>query len=238
MKIIEKFLDLIFPRHCIHCGKENPNDGYKYLCADCANASFITQIERCKRCAEIVYLPSDICSKCATDKLYFENALVVCEYAEAGRNLALELKYHNGLYVAEDMARLLAKVKNFEEYFKDAILVPTPLHLKRMRKRSYNQSEVLCRAIAKIYPQLNLKVENLLLRKKFTPTQTALSKEERIENVKGAFVLNGKIDVAKDARIIIVDDVMTSGATLNECAKTLRKVNFKDIRVFAFARRS
>ncbi len=238
MKIFEKILDLIFPRHCISCGKENPIGEFKYLCEDCANKPFILQIERCKRCAEIVSLSCETCAKCVNDDLYFDRALVVCEYADAGRNLVLELKYHKGFYVAQDMARLLNRVKNFDKYFENAILVPAPLHSKRLRKRSYNQSEVLCRAIAKVYPQLNLRVENLLLRKKFTPTQTALSKKERIENVKGAFSVKKNSKIAKDAKIIVVDDVMTSGATLNECAKTLKRAGFTNVKAFAFARRS
>ena len=107
-----------------------------------------------------------------------------------------------------------------------------------MRKRAYNQSEVLCGAVAKLYPELNLRVENLLLRKKFTPTQTALSKNERIENVRGAFAVKGGLNISKNAKIIVADDVMTSGATLNECAKTLRRAGFENVSAFAFARRS
>lgn len=238
MKIFERLLDLIFPRHCIVCGKENPSGEFRYLCEDCANKPFITQVERCKCCAEIVSMPCSICAKCASDELYFEKSLVVCEYADAGRSLVLELKYHGGIYVAEDMARLLNRVANFREYFDGAILVPAPLHSKRMRKRAYNQSEVFCRAIVNLYPELNLKVENLLLRKKFTPTQTALSKKDRIENVRGAFAVNGGLNISKSAKIIVADDVMTSGATLNECARTLKRAGFENISAFAFARRS
>lgn len=238
MKIFKRFLDLIFPRHCIVCGRENPDGEFKYLCEECADKPFITQVERCKRCAEIVSLPCGVCAKCASDELYFEKSLVVCEYADAGRSLVLELKYHGGVYVADDMARLLVRVKNFREYFMDAVLVPAPLHSKRMRKRAYNQSEVLCGAVAKLYPELNLRVENLLLRKKFTPTQTALSKNERIENVRGAFAVKGGLNISKNAKIIVADDVMTSGATLNECAKTLRRAGFENVSAFAFARRS
>lgn len=238
MKIFERFLDLIFPRHCIVCGKENPRGEFKYLCGDCADKPFITQVERCRRCAEIVSFPCEICARCASDELYFDKSLVVCEYADAGRSLVLELKYHGGTYVAEDMARLLSRVRNFREYFFGAVLVPVPLHSKRMRMRAYNQSEVLCAAAAKLYPELGLKVENLLLRKKITPTQTALSKKERIENVRGAFAVKGGLNISKSAKIIVADDVMTSGATLNECAKTLKRAGFENVSAFAFARRS
>ncbi|MBO7521180.1 MAG: ComF family protein [Opitutales bacterium] len=240
MSFFKKFLDLIFPRHCAVCGKENPEDGFDYLCADCANEAYITQVPRCKRCAEIAPVSARGCAKCDGEELFFDSAMVACEYAQAGRELVLELKYRGGTYVAKDIARLASRAENFSEFFEGAILVPAPLHSSRLRKRGYNQSEEICKSLAKMRARLNLKVENLLARRRPTPTQTALSKKDRILNVRGAFEVSKKLKdkIDKNAKIVVVDDVMTSGATLNECAKTLKKCGFKNVRAFAFARRS
>lgn len=240
MKILKKILDLIFPRHCLVCGMENPEGEFDYLCEGCANGAFIARLPRCRRCAEIAAVSSDGCAKCAGEELYFDAAMVVCEYADAGRALVLELKYHGGKYAAKDMARLVSRAENFGEFLKGAVLVPAPLHASRRRKRGYNQSEVFCKDIAGLYKNLDLKIENLLVRRRPTPTQTALSKADRIKNVRGAFEINKTLKgkIAKDAKIIVVDDVMTSGATLNECARALRRGGYKSVRAFAFARRS
>lgn len=237
--LFSKFLDLIFPRHCICCGKVNPQDGFKYLCASCAYGPYIFQVNRCLQCAEII--GSDViaprCSKCETQEFYFSSALVACEYSDAGRELAIELKYRNGIWAASDIAKIASKSRGFPSYFNGSVIVPVPLSAKRKRKRGYNQSELMANAIAKENPVLNIKVKNILRRNKDTSTQTRLTLSERILNVKNAFEIR-KNNLDKNSQIIILDDVMTTGSTLNECARILKKAGFKNIKVFAFARRS
>lgn len=237
--VLSKVLDFIFPRHCINCGKPNPADGYKYLCAECVSGPFAFQVIRCKKCAEIVGsdLPVPSCAKCETLDFHFKSALVACEYAAAGRELVLELKYRNGLWVASDIAKISSRAKGFEEYFINSVIVPVPLSPSRKRSRGYNQSEVMAKSIAVNFPSLNVTVAPILKRKTNTKTQTALTRDERAKNVKGAFAVI-KNSIPKDARIIVFDDVITSGATLNECAKILKRAGFCDISAFAFARRS
>ncbi len=234
-----KFLDYFFPRHCLSCGKINPSDGLKYLCKNCADAPFAFPIPRCKRCAEIA--GSDIepqtCPKCETYDFHFSETKVACEYASAGRELVIELKYRNGIWVAHDIAKIASNAKGFSEFFKDAIIVPVPLSKERKRKRNYNQAEVIASEIVKQFPRLNAKVELILKRVKHTNTQTALTRDARIENVKGAFKLVEN-SLTKDSNIIVLDDVITSCATVNECAKVLKKAGFKNIKAYAFARRS
>lgn len=233
------FLDLIFPRHCVSCGKSNPNGVYKYLCADCADGVFSHQLNRCKRCSEILGgdVPVYRCAKCEGQNFYFDESRVVCEYADAGRDLILELKYRGGVWVASDIAKMCEKLSDFNEYFRGAFIVPVPIHTSRKSKRGYNQSEKIVRAICANFKHLNLHLAEILKRVKPTPTQTLLSREDRAENVKNAFKLVPN-NIPKDANIIVLDDVMTSGATLNECARILKRSGFKNVKVFAFARRS
>lgn len=235
----QNLLDLIFPRHCVCCGKSNPCDGYGHLCAKCRNAPFSKQVNRCKKCAEIVAgdVPLQTCAKCDTLDFSFDSAKVACEYADAGRILILELKYQRASFLAKDIAKIISESEGFVEYFKDSVLVPVPLHPKKYRKRGYNQSEEICKAILKQNPNLNISLSKMLRRKKATPTQTALTRDAREKNVRGAFELR-KTSLPRNSKIIILDDVMTSGATLNECAKVLKKSKFTSVGVFAFCRRS
>lgn len=233
------FLDLIFPRHCISCGKPNPGGKYDYLCEDCANGVFSHQLPRCRRCAEIVggEIALSRCAKCEGQSFYFDESRVACEYADAGRDLVLELKYRGGVWVAKDIAKLCAKLADFEEYFGGAVIVPVPIHSSRRSKRGYNQSAKIAEALRSTFPNLNLRVCELLKRTRSTPTQTLLSREDRASNVRNAFKLREN-SLPKDSKIIVLDDVMTSGATLNECARMLKKSGFERVRAFAFARRS
>ena len=236
----DKFLlDLIFPRHCISCGKLNPDGGYDYLCSDCANGVFSHQLPRCKKCSEIVGGEVALfrCAKCEGCNFYFDESRVACEYADAGRDLVLELKYRGGVWVAGDIAKLCSKIADFEDYFGGATLVPVPIHPSRKAKRGYNQSAKIAEALRANFPNLNLRVSDILKRVKATPTQTLLSREDRALNVKNAFKLREN-SISKDSKIIVLDDVMTSGATLNECAAVLKRSGFECVRAFAFARRS
>ncbi|MBO6101801.1 MAG: ComF family protein [Opitutales bacterium] len=232
-------LDFLFPRHCVNCGKSNPNDGYGHLCAECRNAPFARPVNRCLRCAEMVGAAAPVfrCAACENSDFYFDAAKVACEYSGAGAALVRELKYKNAPYIARDIAKIISESAGFAEYFKGAVLAPVPLHKRKMRKRGYNQSAKICAEIARQNPNLNIAVAEILRRKKFTQTQTALDKDDRTKNVKGAFEI-AKNNLPKDSKIIVLDDVMTSGATLNECAKVLKRAGFKSVRAFAFARRS
>lgn len=240
VRIAGKILDAVFPRHCITCGAPNPPGKFRYLCGECASGPFAHQAARCRRCAEIVGGSVDVsgCAKCDGADFFFSAAKVACEYASSGRDLVLELKYRGGLHVARDMATICSASAGFAEYFRGAVLVPVPLHRSRLRSRGYNQSEVLCREIARANPGLGIEVSRILERRKATGTQTALTRDERAANVRGAFSLSARCSASRDAHLIVVDDVMTSGATLNECAKVLRRAGFSSVRVFAFARRS
>jgi ComF family protein len=119
---------------------------------------------------------------------------------------------------------------NFAEY---SLLIPVPLHVKRLRERGFNQSLLLADKLGKKH---KLPVSfSLLKRHKFTLTQTGLNKTEREENIKGAFVVTDKKKVS-DENIILVDDVYTTGATINECAKTLLKTGAQKVAVLTLAR--
>jgi len=145
-----------------------------------------------------------------------------------------QFKYGHKLAVGEALGVLMA---NFSFPFFDCqgydLMLPVPLHIKKLRERGFNQSLLLARQLANKW---TIPVDfSLLKRQKFTLSQTGLNKKEREENIRGAFVVSDKKKVT-GKKIILVDDVYTTGATLNECAKTLRKAGAVEVAVLTLAR--
>jgi ComF family protein len=138
------------------------------------------------------------------------------------------------------MAKIAKKFPELNEFLKNATLVPIPLHNARAISRKYNQSELIAKMLIQTFPDTNAKVKTILKRTRRTPTQTTLDRNARALNIKNAFVISKTKSInsiKKDANIILVDDVMTSGATLSECAKTLKKAGFKNVGAFTFSKR-
>ena len=149
------------------------------------------------------------------------------------------LKYRNAYYLRSDIIRIMKAATPKKHFLENAILIPVPLHYSRKLKRKYNQAEVIAECARTAFPDANITVLNALKRVRKTSTQTQLSREERAENIKDAFAIlgNSMRGIRKSARIVIVDDVMTSGATISECARTLKRAGYKNIDAFSFARK-
>lgn len=243
-EIFSSALDFIFPRECVLCGKINPQGKFRHICEDCGQTVRLLDGARCTRCSEPIG-PKDMpnvhgCPHCFDRKLRFDKSLCVCSFDGAPRGLLHDLKYRNGTYALYDLAKIAAQFPEAGRFIDGAILVPVPLHFLRKIKRKYNQSELIAKMFADTFPNAKARVTDILKRKRRTPTQTTLDKEEREANIKNAFEIRGEKyirGIPKDANIVIVDDVMTSGATLSECAKILKRAGFKNVSALAFARR-
>lgn len=166
-------------------------------------------------------MESKKCPDCIELKPVFQHGKTLFLLKDSGKAIIHELKYHGGLHLIADIKKLIANNNDYLNYISGAVLVPVPLHIKKLRKRGYNQSLILAQILNKLNP--NTQIQEALIRTKFTGSQTQLSREERLKNVKNAFVLSSKTKIANDIRYIIVDDVFTTGATLNSCASVLQK---------------
>lgn len=236
--------DFLLPRHCLSCGKINPQGKYSHFCDDCSPEANMLRGARCLVCSEIVgsaNVPDVLgCAYCKENPPNFNRSFVIGSFTGSIRQIALELKYNNGTYILSDINKLISACKGAEAFLSNTILVPVPLHYARKIKRGYNQSELICKTIIKTFPNSNIKFADLLKRKRHTPTQTTLDRKHRTKNVKGAFTIKSKKAISaypKSTRFIVVDDVMTSSATLSECARILKKFGFENVDAFAFARR-
>jgi len=137
-----------------------------------------------------------------------------------GRSLLHELKYQRGFYVLKDLYRMVRSTQHYLDYIQDASLVPVPLHPTKLRERGFNQSEKIATMLAAASTG-GARVEHLLIRKRYTQSQTHLNRSARDRNVKNAFAMRANAVLVYDRQYILVDDVFTTGSTLNACAGVL-----------------
>lgn len=228
----EAFLDTFFPRTCVACGDPVDDGVFRYLCESCARELFLVQPPACSVCGFPffgVIAGHQVCPHCAELNPAFDEGKALFLAKGPGRSLIHELKYHQGFYVFEDIRRMLELCPHFLAYLKGATLVPVPLHPVKKRERGYNQSERIAQFLSQ--QAEGSSVKNLLQRREFTKTQTRLNRDERHRNVKNAFALASDAVVIPTQQYILIDDVFTTGSTLNACAATLREAGAEQIKV-------
>jgi ComF family protein len=175
-----------------------------------------------------------VCTECKALLPAFKTGISCWLYDGVGRDIILALKYRQADFLKNDIASLLqdhcAKVIEFTE---NSIVVPVPTHYFRRLGRGYNQAEVIARAVAKISPGTTV---ISILKSKHKKSQTKLKKAERLLNIKNMFECAPASDsVAKNSRIVLVDDVITTGATLRECCTILQRAGFNNLHVLTLA---
>ncbi len=215
-------LDLVYPRACAVCGTQDPADG-THLCWDCRSEIQWIQPPFCSRCGTPVSGRIDHayeCAACTARKIHFDAARAAGRMEGPLAEMIHLLKYRNGFWIASDLADLLqaALRTHFDPGEIDAAGF-VPLFPSRRRDRGYNQAEVLARLLCRRSGVALLK--RGLVRTRPTPTQTLLTASARADNVRNAFrVPNPKW--VEGRRILLVDDVMTTGSTVNECSRVLK----------------
>lgn len=230
-KFFEKLLSLIFPSglSCILCRKELAEANRKCVCEECeAKLPYI--VHPCERCGEEVIGEGRFCEACKYVKRDFDKCYSVFNYADKAKDLVYKLKYENAKYLAEYMAKYLSDMIVSGNIEFD-MLTFVPVCKNRKRSRGYNQAQLLAENVAR-----DMKVEclNLLDRTKERPSQVKLDFKERLENIKDDFVVRDDANVNGKV-VLIIDDVITTGATINECAKILKKAGASKVIGLTFA---
>ncbi len=229
--------DTLFPPLCLACSVVLSTGAKEVFCPDCLRQiTFITG-SRCPVCG-IIFPDSPsgdhVCGNCLENKPWFTSARAAVAYDGIILEAIHQFKYGRNVTTGAALASFLAGFdlagQDLDSF--DAI-VPVPLHIKRLRERGFNQSLILARALGEKH---GLNVDfSLLKRCKLTLTQTGLHKKEREMNISGAFVA-GSPEKICEKKLILVDDVYTTGATINECAKTLVKAGASQVAVVTLAR--
>lgn len=228
-------LDLFFPRTCAGCeGPVDAADGY--VCAACRLSFRLVTDPFCARCGDPIDGTAGkefTCSVCAKDEPAFDLARSAVRYRGPVKTILHQFKYAEGLYLAGDLAGLLAACveTHFDPEQVDMIAY-VPLFHRRERERSYNQARLLAEQLGRRYTKPVLRG---LHRIRDTGTQTKLHAAERAENVKGAFRTDEPRWVSGKT-FLLIDDVMTTGATLREVARSLKDAGAWRVLVATVAR--
>ena len=175
---------------------------------------------------------SFVCDKCPKRKWHFTRARSVFCYSDSAVELVLKLKYNSEGDVAKFVAPLLAEaVKEYD--IKADVIIPVPLAPKRAQERGYNQAGLIAAELSKII-EVPV-VDGFLVRVKHTKAQKKMTLKERQENLKGAFEIKPPYSTIKGKRVLLVDDVLTTGTTVDECARVLKRAKPKSVEVLTIA---
>lgn len=230
-------LDTIFPPRCLSCAE--PTDSLRGLCPACwADTHFIAGT-RCAKCGAPLIGEAgpdalDLCESCQRHPPAWDRGAAALLYRDGGRRLVLALKHGDRLDMVRPLAGWMA-VAGRELLDSADLIAPVPLHWRRLLKRRYNQAGELARALGRSSGRpVSL---DLLTRRRFTTPQEKMDHAARARNQAGAFALHPRRACLVPGRsILLVDDVMTSGATLSACAETLRAAGALRVDALVLAR--
>jgi ComF family protein len=235
-KFLGSILDFFFPRTCPFCDRIL-NTEHAIICADCQDKINFVQNPLCTCCGkpyEVKGLEDHFCGECLREKRFYTRVRAVLFYEDRVMEAIHRFKYGSAIYYAKPLGALMyERGRNFFNFNFYDLIVPVPLHKKRVKEREYNQSQLLAEEVSK---HSGIPVECALLERiKETNSQVGLKKEEREKNVRNAFAVVVSESV-KDKTILLIDDVISTTATVNECARALRKAGAKRVDVLALAR--
>ncbi|MGB0514648.1 MAG: ComF family protein, partial [Wenzhouxiangellaceae bacterium] len=215
-RLARGLLNLSWPPLCPVCGLDS--ERHASCCSSCAAAQ-PRLAGGCRRCALELPRWTERCGSCLSRPPAFDTARAGFAYRAPIATLVQRFKFNRDLAAGRALARMLAAELVRQQTTRPDLLVPVPLHWRRRWKRGFNQAELLCRDLSSAFGALPWM--SLLRRKRATSTQSELPAGRRRGNVRGAF------DVCREfpggTHVALVDDVMTTGATLNECARLLRR---------------
>jgi ComF family protein len=236
------WLDWLYPPRCRFC-RESVFDAGDCFCRACRERIRRVVHPLCTCCGRPFLDTSGddhLCGNCIARRPYFLRARAwACYPTEDGeahplREAVQRFKYGRKVSLGKPLGRLMAaECRDFFDERKLDLILPVPLHPKRLRWRGFNQSVVLARAIGKTW---RLPVDPFVLaRSRETPPQTQLNEEERRKNMRRAFAVNAEKSI-EGKTVLLIDDVYTSGATVNECSRALMRGGAKEVSVLTLAR--
>ncbi|MBE5738906.1 MAG: ComF family protein [Clostridiales bacterium] len=225
-----KISDIFMPSNirCVFCGKEI--GGEMSICADCyATLPFITG-RSCNKCGGRVIL-EDVCIDCSREEHRFTKCFSICDYDDKMRGIILAFKQGGKKYIGEALAKVV-----YDKYLQLGvdfdIIIPMPIHPSREKERGFNQSIVLCKELMERTSLVNVAI---VTKVKDTPHQTGLSRENRKTNLIGAFEVVDKTAI-KGKRILVVDDIYTTGSTMSVLSDVLLKAGAESVYGLCLAR--
>jgi len=230
--------NILFPRTCLACKERLAGEEIDNLvCQGCwgkIEKNLPPFCHSCGRRLDKKGFAKNICPRCLKEKTYFDRAFSPCRYTGVIKELIHAFKYNGKDYLSLPLSRLLIDfIKEYSLPIKDMeLIVPVPMHKVRLREREYNQAQLLGEHLGRAFDKPVL--TGVLVRNRNTRTQTELKTEERLNNVKDSFSLSGNARVS-GKNILLVDDVLTTGATSSEAASVLKKAGANIVFVLTLA---
>ncbi len=230
--------DLLFPLSCKVCGVDIRSGEIPGLCEGCWSTIQFLDGSCCPKCGKpfasevaLIYSPDHQCGDCREKPPKYDRAISAALYENALVEAIHLFKYSKKANWSKPLGRLL--YTRLSDFGKLDVILPVPLHPKRLRQREFNQSLLLAREVS-LASGIPLQVDNLC-RARWTQPQIELSGDERRKNVRGAFEVKWP-DQVQDQSVLLIDDVYTTGATVNECARVLKKAGAETVNVLTLAR--
>ncbi len=239
---LKNLLNFLLPATCYICKLPVKEWNNPYICRICWKKIRLIDDPVCPCCGlpfksevALIKSPDFLCGECREKRRYFTKAIAVGVYEGTLSEAIHIFKYQKRQAMAKYLNAMVTDVL-LQRLSDSNIIIPVPLHKKRLSERGFNQSLLIAHHISKRF-SIPLCIDGLQ-RIRWTRPQIELTRDERLRNVRGAFAIGAQnvAPVFKNKKIILVDDVYTTGATVNECAKVLKKAGVKEVIVFTLAR--
>lgn len=229
-------VDVAFPRVCVACDGVVEGGELRHVCGRCEQQLHVVQAPHCSVCGHPFFgemAENRLCEHCEALVPVFGEGKTAILLKGTGRSLIHALKYHEGLHVLEDVTALMRRAPGYADYLRGKVLVPVPLHPRKLRERGYNQSRLLadCAVAA---TDGTARIEELVVRRVDTESQTHFDRETRQLNLKNAFAMAPRAAITPGHHYVLIDDVFTTGSTLNACAQVLRAAGALKVDVVTF----
>ncbi|MBO5478652.1 MAG: ComF family protein [Clostridia bacterium] len=213
--MMQTFINLIYPKVCGICGEISKED----ICNKCK-----VRIKKWQRNKKHIYLTKN-----------FTTHMYIFDYQDIIRQRILEYKFYEKTYLFRSFVKIILNDKKICGFLKSYdIIIPVPISKKRKRQRGYNQSEMIAKQIAKQTEKLEYR-SDILYKIKDTLPQSLLNKEKREQNIQGAYYIK-KEEIVQNKKILLLDDIYTTGNTVNECSRILKQAGTKEIGVLTLAK--
>jgi competence protein ComFC len=228
-------ISLLYPSVCAGCGRDI--DPPEQICRDCDSKLARIVPPFCAKCSEPfpgAITSSFDCANCAHQDLYFDAAVSAFRSRGIIRHIILDFKYGHETHLRHLVGSWLFAAMNDNRIRNRQfdLIIPVPLHPARKRERGFNQAALLAELLSQ---KVSIEARPVLERIRYTTTQTAFDRAERMENLRGAFRLRKNTDV-RELHVLLVDDILTTGSTLSECARVLKKAGAASVYAATAAR--
>ncbi|MFA6959560.1 MAG: double zinc ribbon domain-containing protein [Opitutaceae bacterium] len=235
-ELLQGFADMGFPPVCVHCGGLVEGGRLRHVCVRCEPLIHFVAPPCCTTCGSPFFGEVEgerMCPHCDGLHPRYSEGRTVTLFKGPARALIHGLKYRKGHHLLGDIEEVVRASPHITDFIRDGVLVPVPLHPRKQRERTYNQTFLLAQAMAKAAGG-GTRVEQVLRRVVDTPSQTTFDRKARRANLKNAFALARGATINPASPYYLVDDVFTTGSTLNSCAGVLRHAGVLNLNVVTF----